>query len=225
MYSVGIDVAKRSHEACVLDSSGRTVGQPLKFSSSRGGADKLVSILKELGDSATIALEASGHYWQGLHHYLVSEGFPVVVANPLQTDAYRRTGMRKVKNDRRDAFVIADFLRIGRVQANYIPGEVIVQLRELTRYRMDLEDQIGDAKRRILTVLDRVFPEYPGFSPMSLLPAPVLCSKKLSALPTSLPSTLRSSLVSSAGPAVVAWAGKGPRSSRRRLPIPWGWPS
>lgn len=85
-----------------------------------------------------------------------------MVVNPLQTEAYRSTGVRKVKNDRRDAFVIADFLRIGRVQANYIPGETIVQLRELTRYRMGLEDQIGDAKRRILTVLDRVFPEFPG---------------------------------------------------------------
>lgn len=162
MLSVGIDVAKRSHEACVLDALGRMVGQPLKFPSSRSGADKLVSTLQELGSPATIALEASGHYWQGLYHYLVAKGFPVVVVNPLQTEAYRSTGVRKVKNDRRDAFVIADFLRIGRVQANYIPDEAIVQLRELTRYRMDLEDQIGDAKRRILTVLDRVFPEYPG---------------------------------------------------------------
>jgi transposase len=160
MFHVGIDVAKRSHEACVLDASGHTAVQPLKFPNSRTGADKLVSTLQELGGSATIALEASGQYWQGLYHHLVTQGFPVVVANPLQTDAYRSTGVRKVKNDRRDAFVIADFLRIGRVQANYIPGETIMQLRELTRYRMDLEDQIGDAKRRILTVLDRVFPEY-----------------------------------------------------------------
>jgi transposase len=161
MLSVGIDIAKRSHEACILDALGQVVGQPLKFPSSRSGATRLVTTLQELDSPATIALEASGHYWQGLYHHLVAQGFPVVVVNPLQTEAYRSTGVRKVKNDRRDAFVIADFLRIGRVQANYVPTEVIVQLRELTRYRMDLEDQIGDAKRRILTVLDRVFPEYP----------------------------------------------------------------
>lgn len=161
MVWVGIDVAKRSHEACVLDASGQVVGQPLKFPSSYSGATRLVTTLQGLDSPVTIALEASGHYWQGLYHHLVAQGFPVVVVNPLQTEAYRSTGVRKVKNDRRDAFVIADFLRIGRVQANYVPIEVIVQLRELTRYRMDLEDQIGDAKRRILTVLDRVFPEYP----------------------------------------------------------------
>jgi transposase len=161
MLSVGIDVAKRSHEACVLDATGQVVCPPLKFPGTRDGVAKLVNLLQGQSAPATIALEASAHYWQGLYHHLVAQGFPVVVVNPLQTEAYRSTGVRKVKNDRRDAFVIADFLRIGRVQANYVPGELIVQLRELTRYRMDLEDQIGDAKRRILTVLDRVFPEYP----------------------------------------------------------------
>lgn len=48
-----------------------------------------------------------------------------------------------------------------------------MQLRELTRYRMDLEDQIGDAKRRILTMLDRVFPEY-----TSLFSDTFLCSSR-----------------------------------------------
>lgn len=65
MLSVGVDVAKHSHEACVLDASGRMVGQPLKFPSSRSGVDRLVAALQELGSPATIALEASGHYWKG----------------------------------------------------------------------------------------------------------------------------------------------------------------
>jgi transposase len=182
MLSVGIDVAKRSHQACMLDASGREVGQSLKFISSRSGVDRLTATLREFGSPVTIALEASGHYWQGLYHQLVSQGFPVVVVNPLQTEAYRSTGVRKVKNDRRDAFVIADFLRIGRAQANYIPGEVIMQLRELTRYRMNLEDQIGDAKRRILTMLDRVFPEYPSlFSDTFIVSSRTLLKEAVSA--------------------------------------------
>ena len=41
-----------------------------------------------------------------------------------------------------------------------MPDETILQLRELTRFRWTLVDQVGDAKRRILTILDRVFPEY-----------------------------------------------------------------
>jgi transposase len=41
-----------------------------------------------------------------------------------------------------------------------VPDETILQLRELTRFRWGLVDQIGDAKRWLLTILDRVFPEY-----------------------------------------------------------------
>ncbi len=35
-----------------------------------------------------------------------------------------------------------------------------MQLRELSRFRCWLSEQIGDCKRKLLTILDRVFPEY-----------------------------------------------------------------
>jgi transposase len=53
-------------------------------------------------------------------------------------------------------------VRIGRGRAAYVPDETILQLRELTRFRWGLVDQIGDAKRRTLSILDRVFSEYEG---------------------------------------------------------------
>lgn len=37
---------------------------------------------------------------------------------------------------------------------------MILQIRELSRFRFRLVQQIGDCKRKIITVLDRVFPEY-----------------------------------------------------------------
>jgi len=36
----------------------------------------------------------------------------------------------------------------------------LLQLRELTRFRFRLSEQIGDVKRKLLSILDRVFPEY-----------------------------------------------------------------
>jgi transposase len=67
--------------------------------------------------------------------------------------------MRKTKTDRKDAWLIADVVRIGRGRAAYVSDATTLQLRELTRFRWGLVDQIGDAKRRALTILDRVFPE------------------------------------------------------------------
>jgi transposase len=74
--------------------------------------------------------------------------------------AYRKSGIRKVKNDRTDAVWIADFLRISNLPATQQDIPTLMQLRELTRFRFWLSDQIGDCKRKLLTILDRVFPEY-----------------------------------------------------------------
>lgn len=84
----------------------------------------------------------------------------MAVINPLQINAYRRTGIRKAKTDPIDAFWIADLLRINRARPNQIPEAIRLQLRELSRFRFSLVDHIGDLKRKVLSVLDRVFPEY-----------------------------------------------------------------
>ena len=160
MIAVGIDIAKRTHEACFMRQDGQEFGKPRRFANTRPGVRALLDDLQQLSEPATIGLEATGHYWLALHAELVQAGHTVQVLNPLQTHAYRKTTLRKVKNDRKDAWLIADVVRIGRGRAAYVPNETILQLRELTRFRWGLVDQIGDAKRRLLTILDRVFPEY-----------------------------------------------------------------
>lgn len=160
MIVVGIDIAKRTHEACFMGQDGRVVARPRRFRNTRGGVGALLDDLQRLDEPAIIGLEATGHYWLAVHEALVGAGHTVQVLNPLQTHAYRQTTIRKVKNDRQDAWLIADVIRIGRGRAAYVPEETILQLRELTRFRWGLVDQIGDAKRRALSILDRVFPEY-----------------------------------------------------------------
>ncbi len=162
MIAVGIDVAKRTHEACFMDRDGQQIGKSHRFRNTRPGVRALLDDLEQLPEPATIGLEATGHYWLAVHDALISAGHTVQVLNPLQTHAYRKTTVRKVKSDRKDAWLIADVVRIGRGRAAYVPDETILQLRELTRFRWGLVDQIGDAKRRALTILDRVFPEYEG---------------------------------------------------------------
>lgn len=160
MIAVGIDVAKRTHEACFMGQDGQEFAKPRRFRNTRPGVRALLDDLQHLPEPATIGLEATGHYWLALHDELIRAGHTVQVLNPLQTHAYRKTTVRKVKSDRKDAWLIADVVRIGRGRAAYVPDETILQLRELTRFRWGLVDQIGDAKRRALTILDRVFPEY-----------------------------------------------------------------
>lgn len=160
MISVGVDIGKRIHEAAFLSEDGSPARRSLRFASDRSGLESLCEALAGLGAPVQVALEASGHYWLTLHHALSAAGYPVVVLNPLQTDAYRRAFLRKTKTDTKDATLIADLLRIGRLHASYVPEGWVLKLRELSRFRFGLVDQIGDAKRKIICLLDRVFPEY-----------------------------------------------------------------
>jgi transposase len=115
-----------------------------------------------LAEPLTIGLEATGHYWLALYEELIQTraGRTVIVLNPLQVAAYRKSGVRKVKNDRSDAVWIADFVRIAHLPPTHRDLPALLQLRELSRFRYHLTDQIGDCKRKLLTILDRVFPEY-----------------------------------------------------------------
>lgn len=160
MAFVGIDIGKRSHEAMFLDEGGEQQGKALRFATTRAGAQEFLGRLKEAGSPTVCALEATGHYWVALYTFLRDAGVEVIVLNPLQTDAYRQSFLRKAKTDRRDAWIIADLARTGRGRAALVPDHVILQLRELTRFRFSLVDQIADLKRKILSLLDRVFPEY-----------------------------------------------------------------
>ena len=160
MIYCGIDVAKHKHAISLIGDQGQILKTAFNISNSRSGFDQLQSELQALGDKVTIGLEATGHYWLALFDDLTHKDYPVVVLNPLQVAAYRKSGVRKVKSDPSDALWIADYIRIAHLPPSEQKLPVFLQLRELSRFRFRLTEQVGDLKRKLLTILDRVFPEY-----------------------------------------------------------------
>jgi transposase len=160
MFYLGIDVAKRKHTAMILGEQGQVIRRAFSFTNNRSGFGQLLAEMRALPESVIIGLEATGHYWLALYDHLTRRGHTVLVLNPLQIAAYRRTGIRKRKTDRHDAHWIADFVRIGGGQPCHVAQHIILQIRELARFRFRLIQQIGDCKRKAISVLDRVFPEY-----------------------------------------------------------------
>jgi transposase len=160
MFYCGIDVAKHKHAVALLDEHGQAQKPVFATENTHAGMDYLLGELKPFGESICIGLEATGHYWLSLYDVLTKHGYSVIVLNPLQISAYRRSGVRKVKNDKTDAVWIADFIRISNLSASRRDIPALLQLRELSRFRFWLSEQIGDCKRKLLTILDRVFPEY-----------------------------------------------------------------
>lgn len=160
MYYCGIDIAKKKHDAVILDDGGNRHGKPITITNTASGFEELITKLQSLDQNVLVALEATGHYWLALFERLSDADFKIVVLNPLQIAAYRRSGIRKVKNDRKDAWWIADYLRIANLRPTDRQLPILLKLRELTRFRYALMDQVGDLKRKVLSILDRVFPEY-----------------------------------------------------------------
>ena len=163
MFFVGIDIAKRGHEAAVINQAGELIIRPFKFPNSTAGFSKLMDSLNSVSRSLTdfeFGMEATGHYWLNLYCKLTDAGANVHVVNPVQSDALRGLYIRKTKNDSKDAFIIADLIRIGRYAETTLANPDLISLRELTRQRFNLVDCVSDAKRKVIALIDKVFPEY-----------------------------------------------------------------
>lgn len=164
MYFGGIDIAKRQHEVCVLNAIGEQVFS-MPVPNSTAGAERFYRTLcSKVGpdpQAVTFCMEATGHYWLALYGYLTHRGYTVHVVNPIQSDAARDLYIRKSKTDRKDAFILADLLRMNKTEATQMATETILRLQTLSRTRFAFVDQVSALKQRVLGILDRIFPEYP----------------------------------------------------------------
>ena len=163
MIIVGIDIAKRSHEACLINESGTMLGKTFSFPNSHAGVELLLKQVRKYNlDSQPVVfgMEATGHYWLALYSRLIQDGFTVHVINPIQSDSLRHFYIRQTKTDQVDSFLVAEVIRFGRFSQTLLAEPDLIALRQLCRYRFSLVDQISDVKRKVICLLDQVFPEY-----------------------------------------------------------------
>lgn len=160
MLFVGIDIAKRNHEASVIAQDGSVVRKAMRFANSQAGYNKLMEMVRSLKEPVVFGMEATGHYWLTLYTHLRNDGCTVHVINPIQSDALRGMYIRKTKNDAVDSVIIADVIRFGRYcETSVEPGD-LQAMRELCRQRFYVIDMASDLKRKVIALLDQVFPEY-----------------------------------------------------------------
>lgn len=163
MFYVGIDIAKHNHEASIIDSDGKLLCESISFTNSQAGCQKLIALLERFSvtaENCIIGMEATGHYWLSVYSYLLELGYDLKVINPIQSDSFRKMYIRQTKNDSKDSFVIAQIMRFGQFSSTSLSDENILALRQLSRYRLFLVDDCSDWKRKVICLLDQVFPEY-----------------------------------------------------------------
>lgn len=164
MYYVGVDIAKRAHVIGAVDERGKAACKDMRFDNSGEGFGRCVGWLEGLAegpDDVLVGMEATGHYWMALFSHLVAAGYRACVINPSQVKAVRKLkGLEHVKNDRVDAGLIAETLRIGQYDPSRLSDDRVQSLRVLTRYHQSIKGDVAEAKTQLICILDAYFPEY-----------------------------------------------------------------
>ena len=144
---VGIDLHRRRSVVVILDSDGT------KVSSTRieNSPVALATAVVEAGSEPEVVLEATwGWYWAA--DVLEEAGARVHLAHPLGVKGFEN---RRVKNDDKDATLLADLLRMGSLPESWIAPRSLRQLRELVRYRHKLSQLRTGLKSQVHSVLGK----------------------------------------------------------------------
>ncbi len=164
MFYLGIDVGKFSHSLCLLSDNDKDNVVIFQIDNSRAGFEKLTKKLNKLDTSSLlIGMEATGHYFLNIYDFFLQYGLSqeqIALLNPLQVKSFRNTNLRGSKTDNIDAKQIAILLRFGEFKRCNVSVDNIMNLRELTRLRSDLISNLSDVKRKIISIVDRIFPEF-----------------------------------------------------------------
>jgi transposase len=163
MYYVGIDIAKHTHVAAIMNEDNSLKCKPFSFNNDKEGFKKLLIHLQTLCcdlSDIIIGMEATGLLFENLYRHLQSLKYNVVLLNPYQTAKFREMDtMKRVKNDNIDSVMIAALLKSGRFSEGYVSQEQLQSLRELYRNRSSIENQLKALKRQTSAILTVVFPE------------------------------------------------------------------
>lgn len=162
MYFLGIDIAKINHVDSLIDLDSNIVINTIKFTNSTEGYQKLKEQITHISlKEIMIAMEATGHYWLSLFSFLTDDGYNVSVYNPFQIKSFRGAfNNRKQKNDVIDAIIIANYLRTFGSKNISLPDDSLLSLKQLTRFRTNLVDNVSALKNQTISILDKVFPEF-----------------------------------------------------------------
>ena len=121
---LGIDISKRKFDACLIRDAGEF--RHKVFPNSPAGFAQLAAWLaKHQVERAHACLEATGSYGEALATHLHEAGHAVSVINPAQIKAYAQSRLSRVKTDKADSTLIAQFCAERRPpEWRPLPGEV-----------------------------------------------------------------------------------------------------
>jgi transposase len=161
-WFVGIDWGSQQQQVYVLDRDRRRVGERVvdhDGASLARLADWLWTLSAGQPQRVAVAIEVPrGAIVEGL----LERGFHLFALNPKQLDRFRdRHSVAGAKDDRRDAFVLADSVRTDQPSFRrlHLDAPQLILLRELSRAEETLLEEFRRSANRLREQLHRFYPQ------------------------------------------------------------------
>ncbi len=167
MLILGCDIGSEIHYARAIDTRGRELSKSaFSFSNTKEGFDSAKDWAVGLAAAhdkkqIVLGLEPTGHYWFCLATWMIANGISVVQVNPYAVKQTKEIeDNSQLKDDRKDPKLIANLVKDGNFGIPYLPEKVYADLRRLSMFR----DQLNEDRIRNINCLHRemkiYFPEY-----------------------------------------------------------------
>ena len=161
---IGVDVALKGNQFCVMNFD-QHIYFNLKFPNNPDGNDMVINKIKDIEDKfffekVIIVMESTGMYsfhpacYFSSNEYLNNYHTEVYQINACDFDKYKKSFHDLEKEDGIDAYILADYARVGRTKALYpFRGSQYIALQRLTRQRYHICKELVREKTYILTNL------------------------------------------------------------------------
>lgn len=156
---VGIDVSLKTNQVCSINFN-QDMFFNESFENSPEGYEKtvvkLLDVLEKHEELAKvlICMETTNVYHIHSSSLLASEprlspfGCKVYVENAKSIENYKRTFIDREKTDPEDAYLVADYLRVGKCRGHHpVTGYQKLALQRITRQRMHVAELLGKEKQ------------------------------------------------------------------------------
>jgi transposase len=164
---VGVDWGNQTHQVCLLDRIGQRIDE-WAVPHSGAGLTALVAKLAQWVSVPSRIAVAIERPRGAVVEALLGHGCHVFAINPKQLDRFRdRHTVAGAKDDRRDAFVLADTVRTDRRAFRLLQADDprLIQLRDLARLQDELVQELGRLTNRLREQLLRFYPQALTLSP------------------------------------------------------------
>jgi transposase len=164
---VGIDWGSQKHQACVLDPRRQVISEQAIEHRAEAMHEFIGSLLRPGVEPGQVAVGIEVPRG-ALVETLLERGFAVFFITPKQLDRFRdRHSVAGAKDDRRDAFVLADSLSTDRhcFRPARVDHPLVIQIRQVSRADSDLKQEVRRLSNQLREQIYRYFPQLLRLSP------------------------------------------------------------